>query len=509
MNFLRISKPNLFLQTGLLIGLLSIADTAEAQMGPSMMSTAAYTQNVVTGHMVSFHGTASSATTMGYQWQVSTNNAGAWANMMDDTNYRGTATDTLTVMSAAAGMNGYQYRMVATNTAGSANSAAFTMNVMTAVLGGPSGLAFDPAGNCWISDGSTNVIQKMTTAGLATMMAGAAGQQGSANGTGAAATFRQPGGMAFDAAGNVYVADTGNSLIRMVSPTGVVTTTAGSSAHQDYKDGTGADAWFNAPACLTLDKSGNIYVADTGNAVIRMITPSGVVTTIAGMAGMKGAVDGTGAAAHFNQPAGIAMDAAGMLYVADTMNQTIRKITPSAVVTTLAGLMGVSGTSDGKGSSALFNQPMGMTFDGSGNMYVADYGNSAIRMITPAGMVSTLAGLNSVSGMMDGMGMAAWFNMPKDVKYDGKSALYVADYGNAEIRQVSLQGSVSTMTLSQSAPATSPGTGSTSSPTVGTISAMPMTSSGGGGAVGLPFLSALAILSGLRFWRRPGRKPND
>jgi len=468
------------------------------------MSTA-YAQNVAAGHKVSFHASASGSTTMAYQWQVSTNNGGTWANMMDDTNYNGTATDTVTVMSAAAGMGGYQYRMVATNTGGSANSAVFTMNVGSAVLTGPSGLAVDPSGNCWISDGSTNVIQKMTTAGRATLMAGAAGQQGSANGTGTTATFRQPGGMAIDAAGNVYVADTGNSLIRMVSATGGVTTMAGSSAHQDYKDGSGTDAWFNAPACLTLDKSGNIYVTDTGNSVIRMITPSGVVTTIAGTAGMKGATDGTGAAARFNQPAGMAMDAAGMLYVADTMNQTIRKITPSGVVTTMAGLMGVSGTSDGKGASALFNQPMGLTFDGSGNLYVADYGNSAIRMVTPAGMVSTLAGINSVSGMMDGMGTAAWFNMPKDVKFDGMSALYVADYGNAEIRKVSLQGSVSTMALSQSASSTSSNSGSSSSSGGLTTSPAPAASSGGGGAVSLPFLSALMALFSLRVWRRQGR----
>jgi len=413
-------------------------------------------------------------------------------------------------------MSGYQYRMVAANTAGSTISAAFTMNVVAGVLTGPTGLAFDPAGNCWISDGSTNDIQKMTPVGLASMMVGISGQQGATNGTGTAATFRMPGGMAIDPAGNVFVADMGNSLIRMISPTGVVTTVAGSAAHQEYKDGIGTDAWFNVPTCLALDANGNIYVADTGNSVIRMIAPSKVVSTVAGTAGMKGTTDGIGAAARFNQPAGIALDSAGMIYVADTMNQTIRKITPSGAVTTIAGLMGTSGTDDGNRTSALFNQPMGLTFDRSGNLYVADYGNSAIRMVTPTGAVSTLAGLSSISGMMDGMGAATMFNMPKDVKFDGTSTLYVADYGNAEIRKVSLQGAVSTMAITVSSTSGSNGTTSSggSSATPPSTSSAGTTNSGGtatpatnatgsgGGAVSFPFLSALVVLFCSRFLHR-------
>lgn len=472
-------------------------------MGGSMMPTvmsATFTQTVVVGHKVSFHADAAGSPAMTFQWQISTNRGATWTNLMDDATYNGAASDTLSVMSATMGMSGDQFRMVATNSLGSATGAVFTMNVSSVVLSGPSGLAFDSAGNCWISDGSTNVIEKMTPAGVATMMAGFSGQQGTANGTGTGAMFRQPGGMAIDSAGNVYVADMGNSLIRKISPTGVVTTMAGSTSHQDFRDGMGTDAWFNAPASLMVDPAGNIFVADTGNSMIRKISPSGVVTTVAGAAGMSGMADGVGAAARFNQPSGIAMDSAGMLYVSDTLNQTIRKISPAGLVTTFAGLMGVSGTSDGQGTNALFNQPMGLTFDGAGNLYVADSGNSSIRMVTPAGMVSTLAGLSSISGMMDGMGNSAWFSAPKDVKYDGASSLYVADSGNAGIRKISLQGSVSTVIVTQSpsgigsSPTTSPGGPTTSAP------AAASGGGSGGGAVGVPFLTALFVLSCLRKW---------
>jgi O-glycosyl hydrolase/sugar lactone lactonase YvrE len=480
--------------------------TSSLPTAPAIVSSA-YTQSVVAGHAVSFHAAVTGYPAMTYQWRVFGNHGSTWTNLADDSNYSGTASDTLTIAAATSDMNGNEYRLVATNMAGSASSAVLTLNVAAAVLTSPNGLAVDPEGNCWVTDGSTNIVEKITAAGSTTIMAGSSGQQGSADGTGTAASFRQPGGMAVDFAGNVYLADTGNSLIRKISSNGVVTTIAGSAANQGYKDGMGTDAWFNTPVCLAVDSFGNLYVADTGNSVIRRITPTGVVTTIAGTAGAKGAVDGTGAAARFNQPAGIAMDSTGVLYVSDTMNQTIRKITPGGLVSTWVGLTGVSGISDGDGANALFNQPMGLTFDFSGNLYVADSGNSSIRVVTPAGNVSTLAGLSSISGLMDGIGSAAWFNLPKDVKFDGANGLYVADCGNAAIRKVSIEGSVSTMNLILSSTGGNSGSsGSTGSGGTTSLAPNPGGSEGGGGAVGLPFFAVLAALFGLRCWRR--RRPD-
>ncbi len=191
--------------------------------------------------------------------------------------------------------------------------------------------------------------------------------------------------MAVDGAGNVFVADTWNHTIRKITPTGVVTTLAGTAGSSGSADGTGATARFNEPFGVAVDGAGNVFVADTWNHTIRKITPTGVVTTLAGTAGfVEGSADGTGAAARFNEPYGVAVDGAGNVFVADTDNNTIRKITPSGVVTTLAGTAGSSGSTDGTGAAARFYWPEGVAVDGAGNVFVADAVNYTIRKITPS-----------------------------------------------------------------------------------------------------------------------------
>jgi glucose/arabinose dehydrogenase len=198
---------------------------------------------------------------------------------------------------------------------------------------------------------------------------------GSADGTGTAAQFSTPYGVAVDASGNVYVADAGNHRIRKVSPSGVVSTLAGSTS--GFADGTGTAAQFNQPFGVALDGSGNVYVADERNNKIRKITPAGVVSTLAGST--FGFADGTGTAAQFRSPRGVAVDASGNVYVADGANNKIRKITPSGVVSTLAG--SESGFADGTGTAAQFSGPYCVAVDASGNLYVGDTGNSRIRKI--------------------------------------------------------------------------------------------------------------------------------
>ena len=199
--------------------------------------------------------------------------------------------------------------------------------------------------------------------------------------------------MATDREGNVYVAD--GSSIRKITPAGVVSTLAGKVIvfyGEDFSvDGTGAAARFDAPQGVATDSVGNIYVADTYNHTIRKVTQSGVVTTLAGTAGITGSANNSGAAARFNRPWGIATDRAGNVYVTD--NYTIRKITPAGVVSTLAGKPQIVGSADGSGAAASFNEPRAIAVDGAGNVYVADTGNSTVRKITPEGMVSTLVGV--------------------------------------------------------------------------------------------------------------------
>ena len=225
-----------------------------------------------------------------------------------------------------------------------------------------------------------------------------------------------------DSAGNVYVADTYNDEIRKISPSGVVSTLAGSAGQQGSSDGTGSAARFSYPEGVAVDSAGNVYVADFYNDEIREISPSGVVSTLAGSAGQRGSHDGAGGAARFDWPDGVAVDGAGSVYVADTYNDEIREISPSGVVSTLAGSAGQTGSSDGAGGAARFDGPDGVAVDGAGNVYVADTYNDEIREITPSGLVTTLAGSAGQTGSGNGTGGGARLDDPNGVALNGRAA---------------------------------------------------------------------------------------
>ncbi|WP_198674074.1 putative Ig domain-containing protein [Chitinophaga alhagiae] len=276
--------------------------------------------------------------------------------------------------------------------------------------------------------------------GRVTTIAGS-GDAGSTDSSAMLASFNSPVDLAKDSLGNIYVADFLNHRIRRITTAGVVTTFAGSDS--GYVDGTGISAKFARPQGIAVDAAGNVYVADRMNHVIRKITPSGVVSTFAG-SGMAGSADGVGTAASFREPAGVAIDTAGNLYVSDMKNHTVRKITPAQVVSTLAGVVGVLGFADGNGSSAKFNYPFGVAVDMSGNIYVADRYNHRIRKVTSGGVVSTVAGNGFVSSV-DGAAALAGFNNPVGVAVDEAGSIYVGDYGNHKIRKILPGGIVVTL----------------------------------------------------------------
>ena len=310
----------------------------------------------------------------------------------------------------------------------------------------PLGVAIDSTGTVYVADTGNSTIRRITPAGVVTTLAGTAGMPGSADGAGAAARFDHPAGMAVDGAGNVYVADEANHTIRKITATGVVTTLAGTAGVSGSADGTRADARFNLPTGLAVDCTGNVYVADWNNGTVRKITGAGVVTTLAGTAGMLGSTDGTGTAARFYGPAGVAVDAAGTLYVADLRANNIRKITGAdRVVTTLAGTAGIDGSVDDTGAAAQFSGPFGVAVDGAGTVYVADSANHTIRKITAAGVVTTLAGAAGGVGSADGMGGAARFARPSDVAVDSAGNVYVSDADNSTIRKVTTTGVATTV----------------------------------------------------------------
>jgi streptogramin lyase len=335
-------------------------------------------------------------------------------------------------------------------------------------------------------------------------LAGSAGVAGLLDGTGISALFNQPNGVAVDSTGNVYVTDTGNGVIRKITPAGAVSTLAGASANRGNVDGAGSSASFSHPLGLAVDGSGNLYVADAFTHTIRKITSGGSVTTLAGAAATRGDADGTGTGALFNYPAGVAVDAAGNVYVADAYNDTVRKITPAGVVSTLAGSAGVSGANDGTGIYGLFNQPMGVAVDGAGNVYVADTSNATIRRVTPAGAVTTVAGAAGVAALMDGPGVSALFNQPHGVMVDSSGTLYVADTGNAVIRKIAPGGAVTTLTLT-TAVATGASSTSGSTATGTAMSTAGGSSGGGGGAMEPWFIGALALMGMARWMQRKSR----
>lgn len=356
----------------------------------------------------------------------------------------------------------------------------------------PWGIAVGPQGDLYVADSFNGAVRKVTPEGAVTTLAGN-GTKGFLDGQGTAARFEYPCGIAVDAAGTLYLADTSNNAIRKVTPGGEVTTWVGGS--KGLVDGKGRDAKFNNPTGIALASDGTLYVADSNNNCIRKVAPSGEVTTVAG-ASAPGLVDGNREIARFNYPCGLALDGQGNLLVGEILNHTIRRVAPDGVVTTLAGGGELDAFTDGPGSEAYFSGPIGITMGASGSLFIAD--GCRVRLLSPNGEVSTYAGgitgwadgprlgstlgnpsaitldtarnlfvtvyrgsehflykvtqAGDVSlvaggryGFADGIGEAAKFYFPSDVLAGPGGNLFIADSGNGRIRKVTPDGTVSTL----------------------------------------------------------------
>ena len=286
----------------------------------------------------------------------------------------------------------------------------------------PFGVAIDTDGNVYVID--KHKIRKITPNREVSTLAGST--EGFLDDLGINAQFNEPKGLAIDSENNIYIADTFNHKIRKITPDGMVTTFAGST--EGFSEGIGVSSQFSFPNGIAVDSEDNIYVADVGNHRIRKITPFGVVSTLAGST--SGFADGTGSAAQFQRPTGVAVDSKNNIYVTDTFNFRIRKVTPLGMVSTLT-----VNNKGGVGSFVQFSRPRGIVVDSKNNIYVTEIDTDRILKITPLSRVSTLAG-GVVRGFEDGTASVAKFNYPLGLAVDSEDNVYVADVNNYKIRKI-------------------------------------------------------------------------
>ncbi|WP_349742649.1 PKD domain-containing protein [Roseateles cavernae] len=301
-------------------------------------------------------------------------------------------------------------------------------------------LLADATGNLYAADSGNNVLRKIIAGGTVSTLAGQSGAWGGTDGQGSNARFGRPTGLAFDLDGSIVLADRDLQLIRRVALDGSTSTVAGLKSPFGLRDGRGTDAWFARPAGMTVSARGTVYVSDVGNYAVRRITDDGSVTTLARFPYRYMQVFGTHPFGDVPAFGGVAVDADENVYVADSGNNVIRKIAPDGTDTILAGQLGLFGYQDGPGATALFYSPIGVAVDAAKNVYVADTFNHVIRKIDPNGVVSTWVGMARVEGDTDGPRVVVQFSFPTHLALAVDGSLYVADYGNKTVRKVAPDG---------------------------------------------------------------------
>ncbi len=416
-------------------GNLYIADLGNhriRKVGPAgVISTAAGTGERGYGG----DGGAATAARLYYPFSIAADGSGA-LYIADSENHRIRKVDAAGVVSTAAGNGEWGY----SGDGGAATAAQITS---------PEGVAVDGSGNLYIADSGNNCIRKVDTAGIITTVAGTGTEGYSGDGaTATAAQLASPQGMAVDGSGNLYIADTFNHSIRKVDAMGIISTVAGTGRGGDEGAAT-EDQFFSLPRDVAVDGSGNLYIANRSNHRIHKVDAAGIISTVAGTGTPSYNCDnGEANAAQLYAPQGVAVDGSGNLYIADSGNNCIRKVDAAGIISTVAGTgtRGYNGDG-GPATTAQLNGPLGVAVDAAGNLYIADSDNARIRKVDAAGVISTVAGTGT-RGYYSGEGgpaTAARLSSPSGVAVDGLGNLYIADSGDARIRKVDAAGRISTV----------------------------------------------------------------
>ena len=321
---------------------------------------------------------------------------------------------------------------------------------VAAELSSPAGVAIDAAGNLYIGDRSNSCVRKVSPSGIITTFAGTG--VGGYSGDGGPATMAQlsfPMGVALDREGNVYVAEMLNDCVRKINTSGIISTYAGKGMPGGYTGdgGPATAAKLSLPVAVALDSAGNLYIADAGNAAIRKVNTAGIISTFAGNGTAYFGEDSIPATvSSLDDPDGVAVDNLGNVYISDNNSNRVRKVDNSGIITTIAG-NGTQGFSGDGGSATLaeLHGTTGITVDYFGNIYICDCDNNRIRKVNSSGIITTIAG-GGIYGLGDG-GPATncELNIPTDVAVDKNGSIYIADFGNNRIRYIRNTTSVNTV----------------------------------------------------------------
>ncbi|AWI09691.1 IPT/TIG domain-containing protein [Ereboglobus luteus] len=465
------------------------ADSLTIATQPSFVTNPAATQVAVEGRPVDLTADVWAHGAISYEWQYRANDTAAWETVPGSISV-GAYTNELSLL-MPDGKNGWQFRCVASTAAGSVEGTPVILTVIENLLDAPAGLVTgsgDYSQFVYVSDRAAHTVSVLSPNGSFALLAGKTGYSGNSDGNGDGARFTRPRGLAFSSTNSLIVADYGNGPLRSI---------ALDTAAVQTLNATGPDAWLASPAAVATDAAGMTYIADTGNQLIKRLNADGVMEIFAGSA-ISGTDNGALLDAKFKNPAGLAVSTSGSrIYVADTGNHVIRLIDLSTgQVSTFAGQMASPGAVDGAAlSTASFDSPTGIVLDSSGDLYVADSGNSRIRVITTnttgaAEAVVTLAG--SVPGFRDGPGKTAWFDAPEALAIGADGVLYVADTGNGIIRRIDTSADAIVSTPAMKTVTYPPSGGTDPDGDNGSGGG------GGGGSTSIWFLLALAASAALR-----------